>query len=156
MIVQDILAFCHAWSDTVWPVFAGIAGWFGNRLQAKLAAQRNAIAAQEAETHSIQMSLERERTLTDRIEALMHDAHESWRALYEREAVLVEYHTAAISARLNVHDLELRAGRSPTRFDPLPGYPPLQNTPRTLADAPDVAGDKAAPAANPGASNTHS
>ncbi|KXV51575.1 hypothetical protein AD945_00155, partial [Gluconobacter albidus] len=79
----------------------------------------------------------------------------TWRLLYQREAVLIEYHAAAIGARLRVHEMEAAQSKPQTRFEPLPGYPPMDPpTQNTLITQPDVAvvtGDQAASTADPGA-----
>ncbi|EHH67667.1 hypothetical protein [Gluconobacter morbifer] len=147
--------FWHDWGSAVEWAVAAIGGWWAKAAANRIQTQRNAIDATKAETEQMKLSLDRERSLTERVLQYAAETQESWRILYQREAVLIEYHAAAIGARLRVHELEAQKGLPPTKFDPLPGYPPVSDGPRntllTLPDAAAVAGDQAASTADPGA-----
>lgn len=125
---MDLLVSARSWIDTITPIATGVLGWFGSRVQARIATQRSAVDSLNAENQKTQLTLEREKVLTGRLAEAMREARDNWRLLYEREAVLIQYHAAAIGARLNVHEWEMRSGRKPTPFEPLPGYPPQQNS----------------------------
>nr|WP_294918286.1 hypothetical protein [uncultured Neokomagataea sp.] len=144
--IVEILTSVRSWIEVLTPIATGIFGWFGSRVQARITAQRSAVDGQNAENQKTQLMLEREKVLTGRLAEAMREARDNWRLLYEREAVLIQYHAAAIGARLSVHEWEMRSGRKPTPFEPLPGYPPQQNS-----TAAHEAVDQAASTADPGA-----
>lgn len=112
-------------------LFAGfggvIAGWFGQLAKNRLQAQRNTIDAEQLENEQLALALSRERFLTDRLNYLVSDTETLWRRLYEREGVVKEYHSAALSAQRLVNELEIKLGRSLTIFPDLPDYPPADD-----------------------------
>ena len=148
--------FWHEWGTTIEWAAAAFGGWWAKAAANRIQAQRNAIDATQAETDRMRLSLDRERSLTERVLTYAAQMQATWRILYQREAVLIEYHAAAIGARLRVHEMEATLGRPQTDFEPLPGYPPVapptQNTLITQPDVVVVTGDQAASTADPGAS----
>lgn len=150
-----LIGFWHEWGSTIeWGV-AAFGGWWAKVAATRIQAQRNTIDATKAETEQMKLSLDRERSLTERVLQYAAETQESWRILYLREAVLIEYHAAAIGARLRVHELEAQQGLPTTKFDPLPGYPPVSvNARNILLTSPDayaVARDQAESTTDPGA-----
>lgn len=149
-----LTAFWHEWGSTIEWAAAAFGGWWAKAAANRLQAQRNTIDASLADTERMRLSLDRERSLTERVLTYAAQMQATWRTLYQREAVLIEYHAAAISARLRVHEMEASQNKPQTAFDPLPGYPPvdapIQNTLITRSDVTVVTGDQAASTADPG------
>lgn len=146
-----LTTFWHEWGSTIEWGAAAVGGWWAKAAANRLQAQRNKIDASQAETERMRLSLDRERSLTERVLAYAAQTQSTWRTLYQREAVLIEYHAAAIGARLRVHEMEAAQNKPQTKFEPLPGYPPveapIQNTLVASSDVTVVPGDQAAPAA---------
>ncbi|MUH02194.1 hypothetical protein GM609_01595 [Bombella sp. ESL0387] len=102
----------------------GLAGWYGQVMKDRLQRQRNVIDAEQLENEQLALALNRERFLTDRLTVQGQEAEMLWRRLYERERVIKEYHSAALSAQRQVNELEIRGGLPETVFPDLPDFPP--------------------------------
>lgn len=143
-----LISFWHEWGSTVEWGAAAIGGWWAKAAANRIQSQRNTIDASVAENERMRLSLDRERSLTERVLTYAAQMQATWRILYQREAVLIEYHSAAIGARLKLHEMEAAQNRPQTAFDPLPGYPPVdappQTTPITSSGVTAVTGDQAA------------
>ena len=150
-----IFDFWNEWGSAIEWGAAALGGWWAKAAANRIQMQRNTIDAGRAETERMRLSLDRERSLTERVLSYSAQMQAVWRLLYQREAVLIEYHAAAIGARLRVHEMEAAQSQPQTKFEPLPGYPPvdtpIQNTLLTQPDVAIVTGDQAASTADPGA-----
>lgn len=124
MIYADLIAWFQQYHEWILSAAGGLAGWYGNLAKNRLQRQRNVIDAEQLENEQLALALNRERFLTDRLTVQGQEAEMLWRRLYDRESVIKEYHSAALSAQRQVNELEIRAGLSATVFPDLPDFPP--------------------------------
>ena len=130
---MSVLALWSEYSDVLKWLVGGVLGYMGNAAQARIKAQRNTIDGQS-------LALKREQSLTDSLIEKVTENRDLTRSLFACEGVLLAYHAAAIGARLSVHERDSRLAVALTKFDPLPGYPPvcqskIQNSSNATTDA---------------------
>ncbi len=124
MTIGELLSFLRDYHEVILTGVGGVAGWYAQLTKARLQRQRNVIDAEQLENEQLALALNRERFLTDRLTVQGQEAEMLWRRLYDRESVIKEYHSAALLARRQVNELEIRVGLPETVFPDLPDFPP--------------------------------
>ncbi|MXV35854.1 MULTISPECIES: hypothetical protein [unclassified Saccharibacter] len=120
----DLLNIVKDYEGAFMTIGGAVLGWWGQIAKNRLQRQRNEIDANNLENEQLKLALERERFLTDKLNLWGASYTMLWERLYDRESVIKDYHSAALSAQRRVNELEIRLGASVTMFEELPEFPP--------------------------------
>ncbi|GBQ08967.1 hypothetical protein AA15669_1989 [Saccharibacter floricola DSM 15669] len=132
----DVLSLLKDYEGIFMTVGGGVLGWWGQIAKNRLQRQRNEIDADGLDNEQLKLALERERFLTDQLNLFDAGYAMLWERLYDRENVIKDYHSAALSAQRQVHALEIRLDVPLTPFPDLPEFPPNDATSWAAQNAP--------------------